>query len=107
MHAQFVAGDRAILTRRFYGESMLWELPKDARDVKELAQLANVFSGHQRDSTGALLPKTPEGLHDAYETLRTQHPEDFRVPDNDVITWHRREAEASEEPNSGALSCFI
>jgi hypothetical protein len=96
-HAQFVADDRAILTRRLNGQSMLWELPTETRDIEELALMARVFSGS---------PQTPSDLKEAYQKLRKDHPNDFRVMQEDIISWHRREAEASEKAQQWGAAAF-
>lgn len=108
-HAQFVDDDRKILTRRSRknkGESMLWELPIETRSLEELAELAKVLSGHRRDLTGAVLPQAPEALQAAWERLRVQHPKDFTVSQDDVINWHLREAEASENSKQWSAAVF-
>src|SRR5262249_4114647 len=99
--------DRAILTRRqTTGISMLWVLPNEARSMEELALLANVLSGHQRDYSGAVLPQTPERLQESYQTLRQRHPHDLQVLPTDVITWHLREAKASEVSGQWSAAIF-
>jgi hypothetical protein len=95
---QFVADGRAILTRRHVsGQSILWELPNETRDLAELTLLSNVFSG---------LHQTPEDLQIAYEKLRKQHPNDLQVSVDDIITWHRRNAEASEAAQAWSAAVF-
>jgi WD40 repeat protein len=96
-HVQFVDADRAILTRRSTGQTMIWKLSNEGRTIDELALLASVLSGHQQAYTGSVPPQTPDGLLVAYQRLRKQRPNDFEVSPADVIKWHLREAEASEK----------
>jgi WD40 repeat protein len=106
MHVQFVDADRAILTRRSTGQTMLWKLPVGARSIEELGLLANVLSSHQRDSSGAVLPQTPPGLLESYQTLLKQHRNDLQVSPDDITNWHLREAEASERANQWSAAVF-
>jgi WD40 repeat protein len=105
-HAQFVADGRAIFTRTSSGISMLWNLPNEARSSEELGLLANVLSGHQRDFSGAVLPQTSEGLLESYQRLRKLHANDLSASPDEVITWHLREAEASQKAAQWSAAVF-
>ena len=96
-YVQFIAHDRAIVTRTATGESVVWELPGDPHPLEDLAPLAQLLSGHQRDFTGGVLPQTREALSKHWERLRALYPADFTVSENEVVAWHQREAEASEK----------
>ena len=103
---QFVANGRGIVARRSNGESALWELPRDGHPLEDLARMAQLLSGHQRDYTGGVLPQTSESLRDVWQKLRTEYPTDFAVSRNEIIAWHQREAAASEAEKNWSAAVF-
>ena len=108
-HAQFVADGKQVFTRRSWewgGQTILWELPLEKRRLEELAKLAMVLSGHQRDFMGAVLPQKPEDLQKSWERLRADNPKEFTASQDDINNWHLGEAQASEEAKQWSAAVF-
>lgn len=99
-HARLLAQDSAILTVTDQGRAWLWNLPYEARPVDSLALLAQLLNGGQTESTSGddgLLEGKPPNLSTVWQQLSLMHPEDRRVSEDDIMTWHSRLAELSEE----------
>jgi WD40 repeat protein len=105
-HVQFVASGRGIVARRSNGESAFWELLHDEHPMEDLAHIAQLVSGYQGDYAGDALPQTREAVRDAWQKLRVQYPDDFSVSQNEIVAWHRREAEASENAGQWRAAVF-
>jgi hypothetical protein len=98
-YVQFINDDQEVFTRRSIGnggQTMIWELPIDKRNPKELAELVTVLSGYRPDNSGAVTLQTPEELLNAWETLKSEDGGDFTVSAEDVMNWHLLEAQACE-----------
>jgi len=81
-------------------------LPGHEHPIKDLARLAQLLSGHQRDFTGGVLPQTREALGNHWQKLRALYPADFTVSQNEVVAWHQREAEASAKAAQWRAAVF-
>jgi WD40 repeat protein len=108
-HAQFVANDQAVFTRRsqlYGGQTMLWQLAIGRRSLEQLTQLAEVLSGNQTYLHGAVRPQRPEELQKAWELLRVRQPTDFIVSTEDIVNWYLHQAEVSDEAKQWSAAAF-
>jgi WD40 repeat protein/serine/threonine protein kinase/tetratricopeptide (TPR) repeat protein len=83
-----------------------WDLPPDARPVDELVRLAQWLSGHRIDQTGSLVPLGPDELRRDLEALRVAAPSEFRVVEERIREWHRRESAAAESARQWFAAAF-
>jgi WD40 repeat protein len=95
-HAGFLSDGHGIVTINDGAMSAIWELPYDRRSTEDLVLLAQLLSGHQSDQTSGPLPLTKEDLQEDWQKLRSEHPADFGITPNEILSWHEREADASE-----------
>jgi hypothetical protein len=104
-YAQFVNDGHALLTRRpDDGATMLWKLRIDRHSIEQLTQLAQALSG-QRDYTGDIL-QAHGNLRDPWEILKLKNAPDLVVSTNEIVTWHRRTAEGSENSRQWGAAFF-
>jgi WD40 repeat protein len=87
-------------------DARAWDLPPDRRPVDQLVRLTQWLSGHRIDTTGSLVPLSPEDLRHNLEALRAADPGEFAVSDRKIADWHRREADAAEADGHWYAAAF-
>jgi hypothetical protein len=110
VRAQFVQGNKAVLTRRSWkygkGVSSLWELQSDSRPLKDLSELAQLLSGYQDSYSGVPSAHSFVDLERSWRRLRPLYPQDFSVSREEVMNWHQRQAAASEQEQQWEAAAF-
>jgi tetratricopeptide (TPR) repeat protein len=88
--------DRAVIgvANAARSRADVWEVTADDRPAADLLLHARLLSGHHIDATGALAPVEAKALRAAWRTLHDRYPADFTLPPEQVLAWHRRQAEA-------------
>jgi WD40 repeat protein len=76
---QFVAGANQLLTRKSAPEWRVWDLQRTPWPAEDVALVAQLLSGRQRDYFGTMVPQSREALRRSWETLRARYPEEFSV----------------------------
>src|SRR5262249_5691731 len=74
----------------------VWPLDRpdlDGRPVEDLMLQAQLLSGQRIDELGGSSPVDSATLRRAWERLRSVYPEDCRVTSEEVLAWHRNQAE--------------
>jgi Flp pilus assembly protein TadD len=96
-NARFSPDGRRVVTSSFDETARVWDLPYDGRPVEDLMRLGHLLTGHRIDTNGGLEPIDTATFRRAWETLRSKYPEEFVCSLEEVVAWHRREAEHCEE----------
>jgi WD40 repeat protein/serine/threonine protein kinase/tetratricopeptide (TPR) repeat protein len=65
--------------------------------AKDLIALAHMLSRSYVASNGALVPLRDEELRTRWQDLRPRYPEVFTCSDQEILSWHWREAAGCEE----------
>jgi WD40 repeat protein/tRNA A-37 threonylcarbamoyl transferase component Bud32 len=103
--ASFSLDGRWVLTRS--GQTVrLWDLSPDSRPTADLIRHAQLLRARRLDQAGGYKPPTTSELQDAWQTLRAKYPQDFIVTPNQILEWHRREAEACVREKNAAAAVF-
>jgi tetratricopeptide (TPR) repeat protein len=93
----FGGGDRgAFAAGAARQEPDVWRVADDPRPTDELLRLAEVLSG-QRVEEGAVTPLDWNHLQAAWREQHARSPEQFRLSAEELLAWHRGEAEACEK----------
>ncbi|MCI0536144.1 MAG: hypothetical protein L0Z50_13040 [Verrucomicrobiales bacterium] len=82
-----------IITGATDGTVRTWDLSPYQGSVADLKAITQVFSGRRIVGTTMIEPVEPEALQATFARIRLQRPEYFTASTNDVIAWHRRNAE--------------
>jgi WD40 repeat protein len=94
---QFLHDSRRLLIKRWYGQSVLWELRPDPRPVPVLAAVSQVMSGHRIEESGSAVPLSTDAMQQAWRMARGADPELFRVSDETLALWHETQAESARQ----------
>jgi WD40 repeat protein len=70
----------------------LWDLVPDDRPAADLVLLAQLLAGQRLDAHGALDRLSPEEQVDGLVQLRRKYPAEFEVTPEQVMAWHRLQA---------------
>jgi WD40 repeat protein len=81
-----------LLTFSQDATARLWDLVPDDRPAADLVLLAQLLAGQRLDAQGALDPLSPEEQVDALAQLRRKYPAEFEVTPEQVMAWHRLQA---------------
>jgi WD40 repeat protein/tetratricopeptide (TPR) repeat protein/tRNA A-37 threonylcarbamoyl transferase component Bud32 len=87
-------------------QAQFWELPVEGRPVEQLLALAQVLATQQLDQTGAFVPLETASWRDTWQRLRGKYPQEFTSSQEEMLTWHRREAEASRKAGQWAAAVW-
>jgi WD40 repeat protein len=95
--AHFLVGGEELVGVRLTHGGWRSGLPRETRPVEDLFSLAQLLNGCQD-----LLAEIPAAaraarLRELWRRLRERHPETFVASPPEIIAWHRREADKSEE----------
>jgi eukaryotic-like serine/threonine-protein kinase len=74
-NAWFTPDGRAVRTVAYStgdGTVATWDLVPEQRPASQLLLLAEVLSAHRMDASGSLVPLAPEGISNAWSTLRAR-----------------------------------
>ena len=97
LYAWFSPDGRRLLTISVGGDgTRIWPLDRPdlaGRPVEDLMLQAQLLSGQSIDELGGSSPVEAATLRRAWERLRSAYPEDFRVTSEEVLAWHRHQAE--------------
>jgi WD40 repeat protein len=108
-YASFSLDGRWVLTTsggRTTWLTRLWDLSPDSRPTADLIRRAQLLRAMRIDQAGGYEPLTTAENQDAWQTLRTQYPQDFTVTPDQVRAWHRREAEACVREKNAPAAVF-
>jgi WD40 repeat protein/tetratricopeptide (TPR) repeat protein len=78
------------------GQMQVWDISPDDRPAEDLVLLAQLLSGHGIDDSGALVPLDAKTLRGHWERLRGKYPRDFTLSQQELLAWHRAEADRFE-----------
>jgi WD40 repeat protein len=82
-----------LLTPGGDGTARIWTLLPDERSPQDMARLARLLTGSRIDSTGGMVPLSPQALEHEWQSLHASSPGDFRTAADELLAWHRQEAE--------------
>jgi hypothetical protein len=68
-----------------------WTFPEEHLPPADLVLLTQLFSGHRVDNTGGLVPLSSEEFRQAWLSLRTKYPDDFRVSPAIARQWRQEQ----------------
>src|SRR5262249_11745811 len=99
--AWFSRDGRRLLTLSVAGDgTRTWPIDRPdfaGRPVEDLMLQAQLLSGQTIDELGESSPVQGATLRRAWARLRSAYPEDFRVTSEEVLAWHRHQAEDGAE----------
>jgi tetratricopeptide (TPR) repeat protein len=97
VRAEFSPDGRRVVTASWDATARVWDLPHDGRPVEDLMRLGNLLAGYRIDVTGGLEPLDTAAFRSAWEALRSKYPDQFNCSPEEILAWHRRQAEDFEE----------
>ena len=77
-------------------QSTGWDLPPVQKEVLQLRLMAQWLSAQRYDDMGGLVPLDMEALRLVWKDLRKDYSADFVRTSQEMLDWHRREAESAE-----------
>jgi WD40 repeat protein len=97
-YAVFLGDGRRVVTSDKKGGISLWDLPLEESQVADLVKLVRVLSGDAItvSASSGLGPRSSESLQALWEDIRAKHPAWFETSSQEVVAWHRFEADQSE-----------
>jgi WD40 repeat protein/serine/threonine protein kinase len=104
-YASFSLDGRWVLTPS-WRTVRLWDLSPDIRPTADLIRRAQLFRARRIDPAGGYEAFTFAEIQDAWQALRTRYPQDFAVTPDQVLDWHRREAEACVREKNAPAAVF-
>jgi WD40 repeat protein len=93
---RFLGDGRQVLTLDNKGVGWLWDLPEDGRPAAELVQIARLLTGDMVTPPGTFTRAKSEPLSTVWQQLQRKYPADFSVSKQEVLAWHRFQAEQNE-----------
>jgi WD40 repeat protein/tetratricopeptide (TPR) repeat protein len=75
------------------GAARLWDVSGDGRPAQDLLLLAGLLSGQRVDADGRAAPVGRDELRSAWQALRPKYPATFTASAEEVLAWHRRQAD--------------
>jgi WD40 repeat protein/tetratricopeptide (TPR) repeat protein len=96
VEASFSPDGQRLLTSCEDRTVRVWQLPRDDRPVADLVRLAHLLAASRLDPKGDLVPLEPADCQAAWQALRDRYPKDFVASPEDVLAWHRHQAEKCE-----------
>lgn len=94
--ARFLPGGKGIITSTRRGQAWVWDLSGDPLPVEDLtlfAQLLRGMSTYDHSRPG----KSGPHLREIWSSLSTRYPEQFITQADELVAWHRNNAEISED----------
>jgi WD40 repeat protein len=85
-------GSRAVSAAND-GAARVWRLSPSDRPFEDLLLRAQLLSGHQIDGRGDFVPLEISALQSFWQALRAKCPEDLIVSPEEILAWHRKEAD--------------
>jgi WD40 repeat protein len=92
----FSPDGRRLVTASYDQTARVWSLPAEDRPAADLEVLASLVSGYRIDRAGLVVPLEQASLLTNMANLKAKYPADFEFNQNQVLAWHRHEAEQSE-----------
>ncbi len=92
----FLDGANGIVTQRSDGENVVWQLPRESRPLPELITIARMLSGRQVLQADQISAQPREALLAAWKQLMANRPGNSSSSWQNILEWHRHEAETSE-----------
>jgi hypothetical protein len=105
LHASFSLDGRWVLTSHRL-TILLWDLSPDSRPIADLIRRVQLLRAMRIDQAGGYEPLTMAEIQDAWQTVRVRYPQDFTVTPEQVLDWHRREAETCVREKNAAAAMF-
>jgi hypothetical protein len=108
LRAHFVARDSKVLTLD-QRQGWLWDLPFEDRPIEVLAQLALLLTGTApAGNSGPATSSAQSGrmLGATWAQLNQSHAGTLRVGPDDIVAWHRSQAERGEENRQWFSAAF-
>jgi WD40 repeat protein len=93
---KFLPDDKSIVTADSEGNTWVWPLKPAEMPLKQLIRIANLLSGTQLQPVSREDRKKQEPIGVTWQKLRTQYSATFSTSPEEVIAWHRFQAEDSE-----------
>ena len=93
---KFLPDDKSIVTADSEGNTWIWPLKPAEMPLKQLIRIANLLSGTQVQPVSRAARKEQEPIEVTWQKLRTQYSATFSTSPEEVIAWHRFQAEDSE-----------
>jgi WD40 repeat protein len=90
----FSPTDNFSMAANFNRAAPVWDLPPDDRPAADWVRLAQVVSGRRLDDTGSLVPLDARELQEGWRSLREKYPATFERTRQQVLAWHRNEAQS-------------
>jgi tetratricopeptide (TPR) repeat protein len=88
------------------GRAWSWDLAPDDRPADGLVRLARLLSGRRVDAFGGLAAAENAELARDWEELRARHPAAFALTPDELLAWHRAEAEACAAAGDWSPAAF-
>jgi hypothetical protein len=106
VQAAFSGDGRRLVTVIEQSTARLWDVSLEDRPAADWLRLVEFMHGHRLDRHGALEPLSQDEMKQRWQELRAKYPQDFTVTPDQVLAWHRREAEACLKEKNPSAALF-
>jgi WD40 repeat protein len=96
----------SIVTLDMRGRAWIWRLTRDQRPFKDLFRLSRLLSGEAVVPSSHPDSVSGESLMETWNQVRTRHPADVTVSDEQVANWYDFQADESESEGNPQATAF-
>jgi len=104
--AGFSSDGYELVTANKSGRIWCWDLHPEQRPIDDLRLLSQLLTGFQSASSKLLNPRTAGEEQRVWKRLRDAYPNDVGVSQEEVLAWHSRCAQFSQNQHHWAAAVF-
>jgi WD40 repeat protein len=103
---KFLPDDKSIVTADREGNTWIWPLKSAEMPLEQLISIANLLSGTPVQPVRRAVREKPEPVGVTWQILRGRYGATFSTSVQEVVDWHRFQAEDSEQNHGWSAAIF-